>query len=144
MACPRIWHRRGEQFSPALKRWVKWQHSTSPGGTAQVLTTLACLATGGALKQTWVLLIQRIESLDTRFRIGANAHGVDANDRIFFRAEPTNARLIDRERHAYDCVAHVDASRHGTGACAERVAALAAARGVTVVGEHRVDQACRR
>ena len=52
-----------------------------------------------------VLLVERVESQDARFGVGASAGWVDANHCIFLSAESADAGLVDRKRNGLDRVA---------------------------------------
>src|SRR5579859_426340 len=95
----------------------------------------------GTLPNRPELLVERVESKDARFVVGANAQWIDANDSIFFRAESTNTGLVDVHRLSLDRVSNRKTVGHCARASVEGVTALAAARRVAVVGQHGVNQA---
>src|SRR5665811_2453441 len=110
-------------------------------GSERVLAALLGSYPPPGTRQTETLLVERVEGQDARFGVGAHAGRVDANHCIFLSAESANARLVNRERNRLRRITYVDATHNRAGTRGERVAALAAARRVTVVGEHGVNQA---
>ena len=87
------------------------------------------------------LLVERVEAEDARLGGRALSRRVDANDRIFLSAERADTSLVDGQRSRQNGVANVHATSLRTTRSAERIAALAAARRVAVVGQHGVNQA---
>src|SRR5580704_17623443 len=59
-----------------------------------------------------VLLIQRVEGEDGRFRSRASSSRVDANHCIFRSTEAANAGLVPRERNGEDRIAYVGAAHN--------------------------------
>src|SRR5580765_3685869 len=80
------------------------------------------------------LLVERVESQDARFGVGALSSRVHANHCLFLSAEAANTGLVDGDRRRLDGVANVDATSHRACTGREHVAALSAAARVTVVG----------
>ena len=88
-----------------------------------------------------VLLVQRVEGEDARFRVRALSGRVDTHNGVFLGAEATNTGLVDRDRRRLNGVANVDAVHRGSRTGREHVARLSAASGIAVVRHHGVKQA---
>src|SRR5579862_6026816 len=88
-----------------------------------------------------LLLVQRVESANARFGVGARTGRVDANHCIFLGAERADTSLVDRERYRKNRVADVEGAHHRSSTSRELVTGLAAASRVAVVGQDGVNQA---
>src|SRR5207245_598972 len=84
----------------------------------------------------YALLVQRIESNNARFGIGASAGRINANHCILLSAEATNAGLVDLERNTEDRISHIDGADLRASAAGEGVSAFSSVLGVAVVSQH--------
>jgi len=57
-----------------------------------------------------LLLVERVESEDRRFRSGASTRCIGAKHCIFFRAESLDAGLVGNQRFGQDRIANVQGS----------------------------------
>src|SRR5579864_3236619 len=89
------------------------------------------------------LVVERVEGQDRGFRVRARTGQVNAKDRIFLSAESLDTGLVHGQRFGQDRVADVDRTNLRASAGGKGIPALASGRGITVVGQHGVDQASR-
>src|SRR5215468_1859670 len=85
------------------------------------------------------LLVQRIEYRNACLGVGTYPGRIDANYRIFLGAESADPGLVHRDGSCNDGVADIHAAGLAAGAGEKLVATLAAAGGIAIIRQNRID-----